>query len=40
METLDLMVAIERYIVAKGLSHNDSIMDLINALSEDAEEDF
>lgn len=40
METLDLMIDIERYLTTRGLSHSDSIADLIKALAEDAEEDL
>ena len=40
MELLDLMTEIERYISTRGLTHSDSIETLINAMIEDAEEDY
>ena len=40
MELLDLAVTIERYISARGLSHDDSISALINALNEDGLEEL
>jgi hypothetical protein len=38
MEPLDLMIEIERYMSARGLSHSDSITDLIEALAEEENE--
>ena len=40
MELLDLAVAIERYISTRGLSHDDSISKLIDALNEDGLEEL
>ena len=40
MELLDLAVEIERYISARGLSHSDSIEDLLKALNEDGLEEL
>lgn len=39
MEVLDLMIEIERFISIRGLTHSDTIEDLINALSEESEEE-
>ena len=40
MELLDLMIEIERYMSRRGLSYSDSISDLIDAMGEDASEEF
>jgi len=37
MKLLDLIVEIERYISTRGLSHDDNINSLLEALSEDTE---
>lgn len=39
MENLDLMIEIERFISRRGLTHSDSINDLIEALGKELEED-
>lgn len=37
MENLDLMVEVERFMSHRGLTHDDSIQSLIEALSEEME---
>jgi hypothetical protein len=38
LENLDLMVEIERFMSRRGLTHDDSIESLIQALSEELED--
>jgi hypothetical protein len=37
-DNLDLMIQIEKFIIHRGLTHSDSILDLIEALAEEIEE--
>jgi len=39
METLDLLIEIERYVVSSGLKRTNSIGTLINQLAKEAEEE-
>lgn len=39
LDNLDLMIEIERFMSIRGLSHRDSIRDLIESLGEEIEED-
>lgn len=40
MELIDILIEIERYISIKGLTHDDPISTLIEALDEDTKDEL